>query len=168
MFGAQLAEIGPHQPGQSPVLRQQLVGQLQSVVAAGAGAQDDGQQLGQRERLGAEMLQALARALVAGHFAHGRVVVQFRVFVRVGVRFEGEHAVVFLLRVVMGLPPHIPQEAGKRGNHDGKSVRLGRSPLESQDSRTIYPTELEQRSPVKLRGCGFLSGGRSARLRLGR
>ena len=50
VLGAQLLEICPHQPGQSPVLGEQLVGQLQGIVAAGAGAQDDGQQLGLPER----------------------------------------------------------------------------------------------------------------------
>jgi hypothetical protein len=103
-------------PERAPVPGEQLVGQFQGVIAAGAGAQDDRQQLGQREGLGAEVLQPLAWALVGGHFAHGRVVVQFRASVRVGVRFEGEHAVVFLLRIVMGLSPPIPKVAGKRGN----------------------------------------------------
>ncbi len=91
MFGTELAEVGAHQAGESPVLREQLVGQFQGVIASGAGAQDDRQQLGHRERLGAEVLQAFARALSAGQFAHRRVVVQPGVFVGVGVGFAGEH-----------------------------------------------------------------------------
>jgi hypothetical protein len=91
VLGAQLAEIGAHQSGEPPVLRQQLVGQLERVVTPGAGAQDDGQQLGQRERLWAEVLQALSWALVAGQLAHGGVVVQPGVSIGTGVGFAGEH-----------------------------------------------------------------------------
>jgi hypothetical protein len=72
---------------------------------------------------------------VAGHFAHRRVVVQFRVFVRVGVRFEGEHAVVFLLNIVMGLSPHIPHVAGKRGNGGLFPCR----PLRQGSENRFYP-----------------------------
>ncbi len=93
VLGAQLAEIGTHQSWEPAVLREEFVGQLHGVIASGAGAQDDREQLGHRdrERLGAEVLQALARALVGGQVAHRRVVVQPGVFVGVGVDFAGEH-----------------------------------------------------------------------------
>jgi hypothetical protein len=91
MLGAQLAEVGAHQPGESSVLEEQFVGELQGVVAPIAGAQDDREQLGHGERLGAEVLQALARALMAGQVAHRRVVVQPGVLVGIGVGFAGEH-----------------------------------------------------------------------------
>ena len=58
VLGAQLAA------GQGvPHIREELVGQFEGVIAAGAGAQDDRKQFGHGERLGAEVLRRSRGAL---------------------------------------------------------------------------------------------------------
>jgi hypothetical protein len=64
VLAAQLAEVGAHQPWQPSIFGQQPVGEVEDAAAASAGVQDDGQQLGCRERLGAEVLQAFAQTLM--------------------------------------------------------------------------------------------------------
>ena len=66
MLGAELTEVGAHQSRQPTVFRQQLVGEIEDAAAPAAGVQDNCQQLGCRERLGTEVLQAFTRALMAG------------------------------------------------------------------------------------------------------
>ncbi len=60
MLGAQFGEVSAHQPGKTAVLREQLVGEVEGVIALGTSTQDNGQGLCRRERLGAKVLQALA------------------------------------------------------------------------------------------------------------
>jgi hypothetical protein len=64
LFGLQLCKAGPGQPGQTSVPGQQPGGQRQDVLAAHAGTQDDGQQLGRRQRTLPSAQQPLAGALV--------------------------------------------------------------------------------------------------------
>src|SRR5258708_28485067 len=91
MLGTQFAESGAPESWESAVLREQFVGQLQSIIAPGARAQDDREQLGNRKRLRAEVLQAFAWALVGGQLAYGCVIIQLGVFVGVGVGFARKH-----------------------------------------------------------------------------
>ena len=74
VFGAQLAEVGPHQPGEAAVPGQELARQLEGVVASGTRAQGDGEQFRRREGRWPRVLEALAGLLVRGQVAHGRVV----------------------------------------------------------------------------------------------
>jgi hypothetical protein len=63
VLSAQLAEAGPHQAGQAAETGQRGGGQRQGVLGRGAGAQDDGQQLGVAEGRSPVVAQSLPRAL---------------------------------------------------------------------------------------------------------
>ncbi len=76
----------------------------------GVSTQDDREQLCRREYLEAELLQVLARALVAGQLAPGRLVVQLCMSVWVGVCFEGKQGLAFFLGIVIAPPSSILKE----------------------------------------------------------
>ncbi len=97
VLGAQLAEVGPHQAREAAVPAQQLARQLEGVLAAGAGAQGDGEQFGRRERLRSRVFEALSRLFVGRQVAHGGVVVQPGVRRESAVALPGDHNISFLL-----------------------------------------------------------------------
>src|SRR5258708_6237466 len=53
------------------------------------------------------MLQAFARALMAGQLAHRRVIIQFGMLIGVRVLFQGKHSMAFLLDILMASPTSI-------------------------------------------------------------
>ena len=70
-------------------------------------------ELPSQERPRAEVLQAFARALVAGQLAHGGVVVQPGASIGVGVGFAGEHGQLSSLYRALDLPHQFRKRRAK-------------------------------------------------------
>jgi CheY-like chemotaxis protein len=82
---------GAQQVVTKPLVRQRIVALVSEYPYRKTSTQEVNQLGESLKREGAEVLQAFSRALVAGQFAHGRVVVQPGVCVAVGVGFTREH-----------------------------------------------------------------------------